>query len=95
MPANITEYGAAYVNLFPDVTAITPSDTLNIDGSGIAVSSAKFFTIYVGGAGNIVGVTSLGKSITVLAPAVGLVLPILFKQVNATGTTATGLLGLR
>lgn len=66
--------------------AITPHDTNALTASTRA--------IYVGGAGNIVLVTSGGDTLTLMAVPVGTVLPIEAKVVKATSTTATNLVGL-
>ena len=67
--------------------AITPSDTVNITDPVSA--------IYVGGLGNIVAVMDNGDVLTFIAVPVGTVLPLACVRVNATGTTATNLVGLK
>jgi len=49
--------------------------------------------IYVGGAGNIVATVG-GTDVTFTAVQAGTVLPIRATRIKATGTTATGLVGL-
>jgi hypothetical protein len=66
--------------------AITPHDTNPLTKSTRA--------IYVGGAGNIVLVTSGGDTLTFTAVPVGTILPVEAKIVKATSTTATLLVGL-
>jgi hypothetical protein len=70
---------------FSDGAVITTSDT----------ADNYFSAIYVGGTGNVTVVTEAGNSILISAVPVGVVLPIRVKQVKATGTTATLLVGLR
>ena len=64
--------------------AIVPSDTalLNIRG------------IYVGVTGNISLLTYGGNAITLTGVLAGTILPIETSRINATGTTATSLVGL-
>ena len=64
--------------------AIVPSDTtlLNVRG------------IYVGVTGNISLLTAGGNAITLTAVLAGTILPIETSRINATGTTATSLVGL-
>lgn len=69
--------------------AITPSDVADLSGD-----DAKLTAIVVGGAGNLVAVTPEGVAVT-FAVTAGQVLPIRCRRVNATNTTATGLVGLR
>lgn len=69
--------------------AITPSDTVDI-----LPNSAPIRALYVGGAGNVTGVLLDGTAILFTAPPVGAVIPVQLKRVNATGTTATALVGL-
>jgi hypothetical protein len=70
--------------VFFDAKTITPSDTASITPtSGIMVTAA----------GNIVVNTLNGTTIT-LAVTVGTIYPVCVTQVKATGTTATGIVGL-
>jgi hypothetical protein len=66
------------------LAAITPSDTAFVDLVGLIV----------GGAGTVVVVDSLGATTSVAAVA-GQTLSARIVQVKATGTTATGLVGLK
>lgn len=66
--------------------AITPSDTVNF--------TKPCAGIHVGGAGNITLIDLDGNVRLFTAPTVGAVLPMAAKRVNATGTTATALIGL-
>lgn len=50
--------------------------------------------LYVGGGGAIVAMLSHGSTVTLAGVASGTVLPLRVKRVLATGTTATGLVGL-
>lgn len=64
--------------------AVTTSDT-----------AANIFTrLYIGGAGNVAVVTEAGNTVTFSAVPVGTFLDIRVKQVLATGTTATNIVGL-
>lgn len=74
---------AVYFNAF---FAITPSDTVDLVDRQDA--------IYVGGAGNLVAVLPNTQTVT-FAVTAGQVLPIRVRRVNATLTTATGLVGLK
>lgn len=65
--------------------AITPND-----GADLTYTTRG---IYVGGAGNIVA-TMGGVDVTFTAVQAGTVLPIRATRIKATGTTATGLVGL-
>lgn len=66
------------------LVAITPSDTAAVDLVGLMV----------GGAGTVAVVDSLGGTTTVTAVA-GQTINARIVGVKATGTTATGLVGLR
>ena len=50
--------------------------------------------IYVGGAGDVIAVMSDGTAVTFTGALAGSILPVRAKRVNATGTTATALVGL-
>lgn len=66
--------------------AITPSDATSQPGG-------KFDAVFVGGAGNVTMVTG-GSAIAFNGLAAGSILPVGGTRVNATGTTATGLVAL-
>ena len=66
--------------------AITPADATDLPLQGCRA-------IYVGGAGNI-SVVDLDGVTTVFSNVAAGVLPVQAKGVNATGTTATGLIAL-
>jgi len=70
---------------FVNAVAVTPHDT----------NANAFDALYIGGAGNVAVVTQGGQSTTFIAPPIGTVLYIKTKQVLATGTTASNLVGLR
>ena len=76
----------------PDSTAsiafaVTPSDAADL------AMPAK--ALYIGGSGNVVGIPEdSAASVTFTGVVAGSVLPVRFKRVLATGTTATGLVGL-
>lgn len=74
--------------------AITPSDTVNFDGStGIGPTVATCDAIFVGGAGVVVAVQSNGRAVAFTA-AVGEILPLQAIRVNSTSTAATLLVAL-
>lgn len=66
--------------------AITPSDDTDLTIGATA--------IYVGGAGNVKLITSLGQTVTFVGVSAGQILPVRAKRVIATLTTATNLVGL-
>ena len=69
----------------PDTaTAVTTSDT----------APNVFTRLYIGGAGNVAVVTEAGNTVTFTAVPVGTQLDIRVRQVLATGTTATNIVGL-
>jgi hypothetical protein len=64
--------------------AVTTSDT-----------APNIFTrLYIGGAGNVSVVTENGDTVTFVAVPVGTQLDIRVKQIRATGTTATNIVGM-
>lgn len=67
--------------------AITPSDTLALPTATRAV--------YVGGAGNLRVRLVNGDTVTLPGVGGGMIYPLRVSHVLATGTTATGLVGLR
>lgn len=71
---------------YNDFFAITPSDSVDI--------AERHRAIYVGVAGNVQVVNGAGIVVT-FAAAAGAVLPIQARRINATSTTATGLVGLK
>jgi len=64
--------------------AITPSDT--------TVIAAR--SLYVGVAGSVSVVMAGGATLTFQGVAAGTFLPIIVQKVRATGTTASGIIGL-
>jgi hypothetical protein len=68
--------------------AITPSDTVDIPGGQIR-------GFYVGVAGNVAVVGPDGSVVTYPSLAVGVAHPIQAVRINATNTTATGIIGGR
>jgi len=74
-----------YDTKYGHAIAVTPSDTVLQAYEGI----------YIGGAGNLTVIMESGQSALFTAPPVGTLLPIRVKQVMATGTTATAIVGLR
>jgi hypothetical protein len=77
--------------------AITPSDTVNFDGSTFSANAATKAipceAIEIGLTGNIAVVAENGVA-TTLAVTVGQILPFKAIRVNSTGTTATGNMAL-
>lgn len=65
--------------------AITPSDT---------VGYPEAAGIYIGGTGNVVLLDAIGTVLTFNGVPAGTILPIKNARVNATSTTATGLIAL-
>ena len=53
-----------------------------------------FTRLYIGGAGNVAVVTEAGNTVTFTAVPVGTQLEIRVKQILATGTTATNIVGM-
>lgn len=66
--------------------AITPHDTTNL-------SSSTKGGVYVGGTGAVVAVRPDGTTVTFTSVPAGSILPAEVIRVNATGTTATSLVG--
>ena len=69
-----------------DFFSITPSDSVNMTFTSRAVR--------VGGAGDVVAVREDGVAVTFKNCLAGELLPICAVRINATGTTATYLVGL-
>lgn len=67
-------------------SAITPSDSVDLPSVTRGV--------YVGGDGNVVAVSEAGVAVTFENVSAGAILPIRARRINATGTTATGLVAL-
>lgn len=74
-----------HVNAATGGATITPSDATEVDFNGI----------YVGGAGNLAVTLLDGSEVTLTAVIVGTVYHLRVIKVNATGTTATNLIGLK
>ena len=66
--------------------AVTPSDTVDLPQPTDA--------LWVGGAGNVAAVLQNNQPVVFTAVPAGAWLPIAVRRVNATGTTATGLVAL-
>lgn len=71
--------------LYNDAAAITTSNTVDLPRLTDAIN--------VGGAGTVAAVLQNNQVVTLTAVA-GAVLPLRVKRINATGTTATGLVAL-
>lgn len=65
--------------------AVTPAD------SDLAIPLRGFM---IGAAGNVSVRNVEGVDVTITAPAVGVIHPIMCRRINATGTTATGIVGI-
>jgi hypothetical protein len=74
---------------YDDGAAITPSDVTP------QASSKAFAAFYSGAGGTVVLVTVRGSTLTLVSVPAGVIVPIAFSQIKATGTTATSLIGLR
>lgn len=68
-------------------TALAPSDS--------AALAKATRAIYVGGGGNLRVTLVNGDTITLAGVLPGMIYPLRISHVRATGTTATGLVGLR
>ena len=71
--------------------AITPSDSVDLVRNAAGEFPAS---IYAGVAGNISVVGADGESAVFQNVPAGYPLPIRARRINATGTTATGLIGI-
>lgn len=65
---------------------VTPSDSIDLDRPARA--------LYVGGTGTVTAVLLDGSTVLFTAVPVGAILPLQFKRINATGTTATLLVAM-
>jgi len=74
------------LELAQHAAAITPSDTDNVPNAPVSV--------YVGGTGNVVVVTSRGDTVTFTGVPAGTILPVQVRQVKSTNTTATSLVAI-
>lgn len=72
--------------------AITPSDSTFLTVGGVAGGKLLYHALYITGAGNIAIVDKDGVTITYAVPA-NFILPFRPYKVNATNTTATGIVG--
>ena len=86
MPDNFDNQNPGLTAPASDGFAITPNDGADLGRVPRA--------IFVGGAGAIALVTKAGTTLTFSGLTAGTVLPVRAKRVLATGTTATGLIGL-
>jgi hypothetical protein len=69
---------------FEGAAAVTPTDGTFVD----------FRSLWVGGAGAVAVTMADGSAVTFAAVPAGSLLPVQVKEVKATGTTATLILGL-
>lgn len=65
--------------------AITPSNVTDLSTPAVG--------LFVGGAGNISAVMENGDTVTFTGVLAGAFLPFVFRRINATGTTATNMVG--
>ena len=66
--------------------AITPAD---------APLTRNIRALYIGGAGDVVGIPiDQDTEVTFVGLQAGTILPVMFKQISLTGTSATNLVGL-
>lgn len=70
------------------VVAITPSDTVNVFGGNIR-------GFMVGVAGDVAVIMVDGSTLTLTGLTAGTIYPLQVSRFLATGTTATGIVGLR
>ena len=77
---------SSYSDPASGVFVITPSDTENF------VKTTR--SIFVGGGGNLSVLAADGSTAVLAGVPAGSVLPIAVRRVNASGTSATGLVGL-
>lgn len=68
-----------------DAFSVTPSDATVI----------AFRGLYIGGSGNVAVVTQAGNTVTFPNMNAGQTYPIMGTKVLATGTTATGIVGMK
>jgi len=74
---------------------ITPSDTVAIGETSAGDGNKRVpRALYVGGAGTVVAVMGDGRTVSFVGAVAGSVLPLQPLRINATGTTATGLVAL-
>ena len=77
---------AVQLNYVPaDAEAVTPSDATFVNYVGL----------YVGGTGDVAVVTANGTTVTFKAMPVGFQISLQIRQVKATGTTATNIVGFK
>ena len=69
-------------------------DSLDVTASNTTTYDPPLRSLYVTGAGDVAFVTLRGNTVTWTVPA-NFVIPVVMRQVLATGTTATGLKGIR
>jgi hypothetical protein len=74
------------------LSSLTPDTAASVTTSDTAPN--VFTQLYIGGAGNVAVVTENGDTVTFTAVPVGTTLSIRVKQVKATGTTATNIVGM-
>ena len=65
---------------------VTPNDSTDF--------AVNFRSVWIGGAGNVVIVTDDGVAVTYQGAAAGSTIPMRGKRINATGTTATNMVGM-
>lgn len=86
MPDRFADYATSLESPALTGFAATPSD-----GADLADVTRA---VYVGGSGNISVVFQSGAEVTLVGVVGGTILPLRVRRIKATGTTATGLVGL-
>lgn len=74
--------------------AVSPSDTNDIDAKAVTNLSRIYRGLWVGVGGNVKVTMADGSAVTFLAVPTGFLLPIRYRQVFSTGTTATTMIAL-
>jgi hypothetical protein len=82
-------------NTYQNGVAVTPSDTVNIGGSG-ALANLEYDALYIGGAGSggLKVLTAAGQDLTFAGLTANTLLPIRVKRVYSTGTNVTNIVAL-
>lgn len=75
-----------------DAFAVTPSDTVSFSLGTNSNIVAR--ALYIGTAGNLVALTERGNLATFFNLTTATILPLMCKRVNATNTTASGIVAL-
>ena len=76
------------------VQVLTASDLIAITKSNAAVYNPMPAALYVGSTGDVNLVTAAGSTVLIPSVPAGAILPITFRQVLSTSTSASGFVGL-